>query len=148
MKGRIAALVAGALFGAGLVISGMTDPAKVRGFLDLAGRWDPSLALVMAGAIAVHLPLARLVLRRRAPLFAGAFDLPQRKDIDRRLVFGAALFGVGWGLAGVCPGPAIVSLGAGSAAPVVFVVAMIGGTLLDRLHVTSARRAGAGAVTA
>jgi uncharacterized membrane protein YedE/YeeE len=143
MKGRLAALFAGALFGAGLVISGMTDPAKVRAFLDLAGAWDPSLALVMAGAIGVHLVLSRLVLRRTAPLFAGAFDLPKRTDIDARLISGAAIFGVGWGLGGVCPGPAVVSLGTGSVAPVVFVLAMIAGTFLDRVYVSDVRRAAA-----
>lgn len=140
MRARLAALFAGALFGAGLVVSGMTDPAKVRGFLDAAGAWDPSLAFVMIGAIGVHGALLRLVLRRRAPLFGRAFDLPARKDIDGRLVGGAAIFGVGWGLAGVCPGPAVVCLGTGSVAPAVFVLAMLAGTAVERFSAANGRR--------
>lgn len=143
MRARLSALFAGALFGLGLVVSGMTDPAKVRGFLDVAGRWDPSLAFVMIGAIGVHFALLRLVQRRPAPLFARAFDLPTRKDIDGRLVSGAAVFGVGWGLAGVCPGPAVVCLGTGSVAPVLFVLAMLAGTAVERFSVASGRHTAA-----
>lgn len=104
-----AALVSGALFGAGLVVSGMADPAKVIGFLDVGGAWDPSLALVMGAALAVHAVVARAVTTRGRPLFAERFALPTRRDIDLRLVLGAAIFGVGWGLGGFCPGPGLVA---------------------------------------
>ncbi len=130
---QIAALLSGLVFGIGLAISGMTDPAKVRGFLDLAGKWDPSLAFVMIGAIGVHSILSRLVLRRRAPMFAKHFDLPTHTMIDRRLLVGAAIFGVGWGIGGVCPGPALVALGSFGFGPLVFVVAMSLGVVLERL---------------
>ncbi|MDQ3031196.1 MAG: YeeE/YedE family protein [Myxococcota bacterium] len=121
-----AALAAGLLFGVGLVVSGMTVPAKVIGFLDFAGAWDPTLMFVMAGAIAVHAVVYRLVRRRASPLFADAFQVPTRKDIDARLVLGAAIFGVGWGLGGYCPGPAVSSLVTGSLSPLAFVAAMLG----------------------
>ena len=111
---ELAALVCGVVFGAGLLVSGMTNPAKVLGFLDLAGRWDPTLAFVMGGALAVNAAAWALTRRREAPLFAAAFALPAERRIDRRLLAGAALFGVGWGLCGVCPGPAIAGLGVGN----------------------------------
>src|SRR5688572_5025139 len=124
-------LIAGLLFGAGLTVSQMVDPAKVQGFLDFAGiadgTWDPSLALVMAGALAVTALGYRLALRRTAPLMAPRFALPTRKDIDVPLVAGAAIFGVGWGLAGYCPGPAVASLAFGNAEALAFVVAMLVG---------------------
>jgi hypothetical protein len=146
VKPRLAALASGVLFGVGLAISGMTLPAKVLGFLDVAGDWDPSLALVMAGAITVHFLGARLALGRAAPLFDASFHLPTRRDVDARLVGGAALFGVGWGLAGYCPGPALVSLVTGALPVVVFVATMAAGMILhDRLTQPSApppRRAG------
>lgn len=132
MSGRVASLVAGALFGAGLIISGMTDPARVVGFLDLAGRWDPSLAFVMVGAIVVHFTLFRVIKGRKAPLFEERFHLPTRRDIDLRLVVGAALFGVGWGMGGFCPGPALVSAAAGVFPALVFVAAMTAGMFLER----------------
>lgn len=110
----------------------MTLPSKVVGFLDLAGAWDASLAFVMIGAIAVHFVLYRVIARRRSPLFDASFHLPTRKDIDRRLVAGAALFGVGWGLGGFCPGPGLVSAGAGSLNAIVFVVGMTLGMLLEQ----------------
>jgi uncharacterized membrane protein YedE/YeeE len=125
----IVALLAGLLFGAGLVIAGMTNPAKVTAFLDVTGRWDPSLALVMVGAIGVHFVLLRLILRRPRPIFASAFDLPRRTRVDVPLVIGAALFGVGWGLGGVCPGPGIVDAASGSAYALVFMVTMALGVL-------------------
>lgn len=125
----LAALLSGALFGAGLVVSGMVQPAKVIGFLDVGGSWDPSLALVMGAAVAVHAAAVAWSRRRAAPLFAERFALPTRRDLDPALVGGAALFGVGWGLAGLCPGPALIaSLAAPSA--VVFVLAMLSGTAL------------------
>lgn len=128
--GPVAAIAAGALFGAGLVVSGMTMPAKVIGFLDFAGAWDPTLMFVMGGAIAVHAVAYRLVRRRASPLLGGAFHVPTRKDIDVRLVAGAAIFGVGWGLAGYCPGPAVASIVTGRLAPIAFVAAMLAGMWL------------------
>lgn len=121
------ALVAGLVFGLGLIISGMANPAKVLGFLDLFGRWDPSLALVMGGAVAVS-AVAFLVARRRsASLLGSALKLPTARQIDRRLVMGSTLFGIGWGIAGFCPGPALVALGMGQAKALVFVAAMLAG---------------------
>lgn len=131
MKANLAAIFAGALFGVGLGVSGMTRPKKVVGFLDLAGAWDASLAFVMLGAIAVHLVAYRLLRRRTSPLFDTKFHLPTRSDIDRRLVLGGALFGVGWGLGGFCPGPGIVAAASGAPAAVAFVVAMTAGVLFE-----------------
>lgn len=125
----LAAVGSGALFGAGLVLSGMTRPEKVVGFLDIGGAWDPSLAFVMAGAIAVHALAYRWVRGQRAPLFAAKFNVPTRRDVDFKLLLGAALFGAGWGMGGYCPGPGIVSLASGGAGPVVFVAAMLLGML-------------------
>jgi uncharacterized membrane protein YedE/YeeE len=139
MKSKIAALLVGLLFGVGLVVAGMTDPAKVTGFLDVTGRWDPSLAMVMVGAIGVHFMLRRRIVRLPRPLFEGAFEAPTRRGIDVPLVLGAAVFGVGWGLGGVCPGPGIVDAAAGSAYAVVFSLAMALGIAALR-----GRRAGAG----
>jgi uncharacterized membrane protein YedE/YeeE len=120
-------LLAGLVFGFGLLISGMADPNKVLGFLDLAGPWDPSLALVMGGAIAVGL-VAFAVARQRTVSFLGAeMKLPSARHIDRRLILGSVLFGVGWGVAGLCPGPALVSIGTGQIKAVVFVSAMVAG---------------------
>jgi hypothetical protein len=119
----------GLLFGAGLLLSGMTDPGKVRGFLDVAGTWDPSLAFVMVGAIGVHASALRLITKLRRPLAASSFSLPKSETIDRRLVAGAAIFGVGWGLSGICPGPAVVGLGIGWAAAVVFSLTAVAGVL-------------------
>ena len=126
----LGAFVAGLVFGIGLIVSGMTDPAKVIGFLDLAGRWDPSLAFVMVGAIIVGM-IGYAVARKRTTAFlGGALHVPTARQIDRRLVLGALVFGAGWGLAGFCPGPALVSLGAGQDKAVVFVVAMLAGMAL------------------
>jgi len=125
-KNDLAALATGTLFGAGLVVSGMTLPSKVIGFLDvLGGQWDPSLGLVMGGAIAVHAVVYRLIQGRPSPLLAERWSLPMREDIDSRLLFGAALFGIGWGLGGFCPGPGLVSLVAGASSSIVFVAAML-----------------------
>jgi uncharacterized protein len=128
--------LAGLLLGLGLVVSGMSDPAKVLNFLDLAaipsGGWDPSLAFVMAGAVAVGFFGFRAVLRRPRPIFEPAFALPPTRGIDARIVLGPAIFGVGWGLAGFCPGPAFVAVGAGSAAGIGFVVAMFAGMAIAR----------------
>jgi uncharacterized protein len=131
--GVIAAL-AGGVFGVGLVISGMTQPPKVIAFLDiLSGRWDPSLALVMAGAIGVHALAYRLVRKRGAPLLAPTFAVPGRRDIDLKLVAGGALFGVGWGLGGYCPGPALVSVASFGGGIALFVLSLIAGMLLADL---------------
>jgi uncharacterized membrane protein YedE/YeeE len=118
---------AGYLFGVGLIVSGMATPRKVLGFLDVAGAWDPSLAMVMIGAIGVGFFAFALAARRGTSLLGAAMQLPATRDIDRRLVFGSAVFGVGWGLAGFCPGPALVALGAGHVKALVFVAAMLGG---------------------
>jgi uncharacterized membrane protein YedE/YeeE len=127
----------GLIFGFGLLLSGMSDPAKVLNFLDLggiaSGRWDPSLAFVMAGAVAVTFVGFRLVLRRPRPLFAARFHLPTRRELDLRIVAGPAIFGVGWGLAGFCPGPALTALGFGTRAAFVFVAAMLAGMWLARV---------------
>jgi uncharacterized membrane protein YedE/YeeE len=118
-------LLAGLVFGLGLIVSGMVNPAKVLGFLDLAGSWDPSLVLVMAGAIAVG-SLAFAVARKRTLSFLGAaMKLPTSRTIDRRLVIGSVLFGIGWGVAGFCPGPGLVALGMGEPKALVFVIAML-----------------------
>jgi uncharacterized membrane protein YedE/YeeE len=122
-----ASLLAGMVFGLGLIVSGMANPAKVLDFLDLAGNWDPSLAFVMAGAIAVG-AVAFAVANRRAVSFLGAeMQLPSARHIDRRLVAGSVLFGTGWGVAGFCPGPALVSVGMGEIKALVFVAAMLVG---------------------
>ena len=126
-------LLAGLIFGLGLLISGMANPAKVQNFLDLAGSFDPSLLFVMAGAVVVTLVGYRLVLRRPSPLLAEQFHFPAVKDIDARLVSGAALFGIGWGLSGFCPGPAITSLALLAKGTLVFVPAMFAGIALARL---------------
>jgi uncharacterized membrane protein YedE/YeeE len=117
--------VAGLVFAFGLALGGMTDPMKVISFLDFTGHWDPSLAFVMGGAILVYAPLYRLVKRRENPLFDGTFHLPTRKDIDARLVVGATLFGIGWGLGGFCPGPAIVSTMSFATGSLVFTGSML-----------------------
>lgn len=121
------AFVAGLVFGVGLIVSGMANPARVLGFLDLFGRWDPSLAFVMAGAIAVGSVGFALARRRTLSLLNTPMHLPTAREIDRRLIVGALLFGVGWGLVGFCPGPALVALGAGEGKAVVFVAAMLVG---------------------
>ena len=121
----LASLLAGLVFGLGLIVSGMADPAKVLGFLDLVGPWDPSLAFVMAGAIAVG-ALAFAMARNRTVSFLGAaMKLPMSRDIDGRLVIGSLVFGMGWGIAGFCPGPGLVALGMGELKALVFVVAML-----------------------
>jgi uncharacterized membrane protein YedE/YeeE len=131
MKTVIAALT-GVLFGIGLLISGMTTPAKVTSFLDVTGSWDPSLAFVMAGAIGVHAPFVWLARKRKAPLFEGVFHWPTLRTIDPPLIAGAAIFGVGWGISGYCPGPALVSVGTGATPVLVFVGAMLVATLATR----------------
>ena len=123
----LAAFVAGLVFGIGLIVSGMADPARVLAFLDLAGRWDPSLALVMAGAIGVGLVAFAIAARRDRSLLGAAMQLPATGGIDRRLIGGSLLFGIGWGAAGFCPGPALVAVAMGEGQAVVFVVSMLAG---------------------
>ena len=137
----VVALASGSLFGAGLVVAGMTLPSKVRGFLDFTGSWDPTLMLVMGGAVAVHLIAYRLIRGRQHPVLAERFQLPTRKDIDARLVLGAAIFGLGWGLGGFCPGPAITTIIGGSSSVFVFLAAMLGASwLTGRLETRSASK--------
>ena len=131
---RYAALLCGGLFGAGLAQSGMSDPAKVIGFLDLFGEWDFALALVMGAALAVTVPGYMLVMKlQHKPLLEEQFSLPTLRALDKKLIGGAVLFGIGWGLYGYCPGPAIVSLAYGNIDSLIFVAAMIGGMQLQRL---------------
>lgn len=125
----VAALIAGALFGFGLALSRMVEPAKILAFLDVAGRWDPTVLLVMIGAVLVTMASYRLILRRPRPLLAARFWLPTRTELDRPLIVGAAVFGIGWGLAGYCPGPAIAALGLGTWEAPTFVAALIAGSL-------------------
>lgn len=132
MKRNVFALVVGLVFGLGLCLSGMYQPSKVTGFLDLAGAWDPSLAFVMAGAIAVALPAFLVAHRRKAAWLGGAIDLPTAQAIDAPLVVGAAIFGIGWGLAGVCPAPGVVDLGFLSPDAALYVVSMAAGMLIYR----------------
>lgn len=133
MKYNLLSLLAGLLFGFGLIVSGLANPAKVLGFLDIAGLWDPSLAFVMGGAILVGL-FAFAVARKRTLSFLGfSMRLPTNKHIDPRLVIGSMLFGLGWGIAGFCPGPALLALGAGEIKAVVFVASMVAGMMAFEL---------------
>jgi uncharacterized membrane protein YedE/YeeE len=132
MRREIAALLSGALFGVGLLVSGMTKPSKVIGFLDFAGTWDASLAFVIGGGVLIHLVLYRLITKRSSPLLEARFQIPTRKDIDRKLVVGAGLFGIGWGLGGYCPGPGLTSIAQGGTA-LGFVGAMIVGMYVHDL---------------
>lgn len=129
------ALVCGTLFGAGLTLAGMTDPTRVIGFLDVGGHWDPSLAVVMASALVVALPMFQWAMRRQSqPLLAPRHYLPERTDIDLDLIVGALLFGLGWGIAGLCPGPASAGLGSGRPEIFAFVLAMAAGVGVRALH--------------
>ncbi len=127
MRTTLIAFLSGLTFGAGLLLSGMTRPEKVIGFLDLPGGWDPSLAFVMVGAIAVHSIAYLLVRRLPGPLLGRTWSLPTRRDIDHRLILGAALFGAGWGMAGYCPGPALTALPTATTEILLFTAAMLGG---------------------
>ena len=127
MKNALAAAAGGILFAMGLAIGGMTNPQKVIAFLDITGDWDPSLAFVMGGAILAYAPLYRVITRRSTPLVSKQFHLPTRKDIDLKLLLGAALFGAGWGLGGFCPGPALVSAMSFGRSALTFTAAMLAG---------------------
>lgn len=123
----VTAFVTGLLFGLGLILSGMTDPTKVTGFLDIAGTWNPSLIFVMGGAILVAMVAFRIAGTRTHALLGGAMHLPTARQIDKRLILGGVIFGIGWGLAGYCPGPALASLATGGSKPLIFVLAMLAG---------------------
>ena len=127
-----AGYAAGLLFGLGLAISGMTDPARVLGFLDVAGAWDPTLMFVLGGAVVTTFIGFRLVFKRSAPLLGGGFQLPTKQELDGRLLGGAALFGIGWGLSGYCPGPAIASIGGISLPLAAMLMTMVVGWFLAR----------------
>lgn len=129
----LTAFLIGMIFGTGIAVSGMINPAKVLNFFDLAGTWDPSLVLVMAGALAVAIPGYHLVLSRPAPAFEHRFQLPDTRVLDRRLILGSATFGVGWGIAGFCPGGALPAIGTGDPAVFLFLAALIGGLLIARV---------------
>ncbi|WP_072374162.1 DUF6691 family protein [Hyphomicrobium sp. NDB2Meth4] len=128
----IATFISGLLFSTGLIVSGLINPAKVLNFLDIAGSWDPSLAITMAVAVATTAIGYRLAFAQGAPLLGGVFQLPAKADIDGRLASGAAIFGIGWGLVGFCPGPAVASLGIGANAAFIFVLAMLAGMAIAR----------------
>lgn len=133
MKTSLSALLAGLLFSLGLGLGGMTDPTRVRAFLDVTGNWDASLAFVMAGALGTHALSRRFIVRRSKPVLAAAFPTASHAKVDRRLLVGAALFGAGWGLSGYCPGPALTSLASGASTALTFVASMFGGMLVFRL---------------
>ncbi len=137
MKSSLSALVAGIIFGLGLVLSEMVNPRRVRGFLDISGSWDPTLVFVMAGAVLVAAVGFKLVFSRGRPLFEDDFAVSSNRTIDARLIFGAVLFGVGWGIAGLCPGPAIVGLATLNTDIVIFVIAMMAGMKISTLFVKS-----------
>ena len=145
MKHRVTEFFVGLLFGVGLILAGMTDPSKVLGFLDLAGTWDPSLAFVMGGGILVGLGAFATAKKRTTTCFGGAMHLPTSAVIDKRLIGGGLLFGAGWGLAGFCPGPAIVSMGAGQPKAAVFVAAMLAGMAVFEILERMQARKSAGA---
>ncbi len=133
MKNSLASLFVGFLFALGLGLSGMTQPQKVVGFLDVFGNWDPSLMFVMIGAISVHFVLYKVIRRRKSPLFSIDWQVPSKKEITPALVLGAFIFGIGWGLGGYCPGPAITSLASFESRPLIFVISMLIGMLLFNL---------------
>ena len=138
----VVALVAGVLFGTGLALSGMLDPVRVLGFLDVAGAWDSSLAFVLGGAVTVSAAGTALAQRMKTPVLAGSFDLPTGRRIDARLVLGSALFGIGWGLAGFCPGPAVAALSMLMPKALAFVAAMLAGMWLYRITMPMETAAG------
>lgn len=138
MKALSISLISGLIFGFGLIVSGMSNPARVLNFLDWSQRWDPTLALVMGGAIAVALPGFYLVRKRQKPLFTDEFEIPKNREIDSKLIIGASLFGIGWGIGGFCPGPGIVAAMTLQVDVLLFVLAMVVGMLLQ--HWISAKR--------
>ncbi|SDU44043.1 DUF6691 family protein [Stappia sp. ES.058] len=145
MKRIVSAFAIGLVFGIGILVSGMANPAKVLNFFDVAGTWDPSLGFVMGGALIVTAIGFRLVLSRSHPLLANGFAIPTRQDVDLRLLGGAAIFGVGWGITGFCPGGVIPALGLGRMEPAIFVAALIAGMLMVKLIESARTRAAASA---
>ena len=143
MPRQVLPAISGILFGAGLALGGMTDPARIRGFLDVFGGWDPTLAFVMGGALLVMAIAWRLVPQMQQPLFAEKFSLPDRTDLTPELIGGATLFGIGWGIAGLCPGPGIAILFTAPAEALVFTCALLAGMMLHRLIFDKAREASA-----
>jgi uncharacterized membrane protein YedE/YeeE len=144
MMNILFSFIAGSIFGLGLILAGMANPAKVLGFLDLAGWWDPSLAFVMGGAILIGSGAFALAKRRTRAILGSAMQLPTARHIDKRLIGGNLLFGIGWGLAGICPGPGLVLLGAGATKGLIFVLAMLAGmALFEVMERLNATRAGA-----
>ena len=135
------AFLSGGLFGVGLIISGMTDANKVINFLDLSDAWDPTLAFVMVGGIGIHLALFKFISTKDKPLFEARFFLPTSQDLDKKLILGAVLFGIGWGLGGYCPGPALVSLASGVQEPLAFSGAMLLGMLIKQIGFTEKEKA-------
>lgn len=133
MKQLLVALVMGALFGAGLTLSGLSSPDVVLGFLDIFGDFNPALLIVMAVAVSITFLTGSLIVKRGKPLLADSFALPTRQDIDKPLVIGAALFGIGWGLAGYCPGPIVIGLGAGTGTAWIFLPGMLAGMVIHQL---------------
>jgi len=131
MKNNFISLLSGILFGLGLAVSEMVNPARVIGFLDITGNWDPTLAFVMGSALMITAPLFPVILRRSHPLFADTFSLPDKTLLDKKLIFGACLFGLGWGIAGLCPGPSIAALVTLSPNVIIFVLAMLAGYWLE-----------------
>lgn len=138
---------AGLLFAIGLIVSGMSNPAKVLNFLDVTGHWDPTLAFVMLGALAVTYPAFLFVLRRSRPILAERFTLPTKKHLDSALLAGSTIFGIGWGLAGLCPGPALTAMGTGAPSALKFVLAMIAGMLVHKYLVEPRMSPGTAAAT-
>jgi uncharacterized membrane protein YedE/YeeE len=132
MMNKIFSLLSGIIFGLGLTVSSMTNPAKVIGFLDITGNWDPSLMFVMLGAIAISAPFFYLLRNKNKPLFDSNFEIPTIKNLDKKLVLGASIFGIGWGMVGFCPGPAIASLAFLNPFSIIFVIAMVGGFYMSR----------------
>lgn len=148
MKSTLVSFISGFVFALGLGIGGMTQPAKVIGFLDFAGNWDPSLAFVMLGAIGIHSLVYRVIRTGRSPFFTTRFSLPKQTEIDSRLIAGSVIFGFGWGIAGFCPGPALTSIASGNSSVVIFVIAMISGIIaFDLRRVLSARQVRASGFT-
>jgi len=134
MKYSAITFISGLLFAVGLGISGMTDPGKVTGFLNIAGNWNPALMFVMIGAIGFHSITYKLITKRKSPILAATFKIPTRKDIDSNLIVGSTMFGLGWGLLGYCPGPAVVSLVSPNSSLLIFVGAMLAGMILEKAH--------------
>jgi uncharacterized membrane protein YedE/YeeE len=146
MIGKIIVFLCGLVFAIGLGVSGMTQPDKVVNFLDFVGNWDPSLVLVMFGGVATYFVGQRLTLSRKASVFGGKFQLPTRMDLDARLIGGAALFGIGWGMAGFCPGPALVSAVSGNSAVLTFIMSMsLGMYFFEALHLRHSHEPDGGA---